>query len=50
MSLENWAEVFAGPMFRNRLNPDYLAKKGENWTAFFDTLAKFGKEGSFWTP
>ena len=48
MPLENWAEVFAGPMFRNRLDPDYLARIGENWAAFYGTLAKFGKVGGFW--
>ena len=29
MPLSNWATVFSGPLFRNRLEPDYLSRVNE---------------------
>jgi hypothetical protein len=45
-----WAEVFAGPLFRNRLEPDYLSKQGHYFGGVFATLAAMGKTGPFWSP
>jgi hypothetical protein len=50
MPVEDWAKLFAGPMFRNRLDPDYLARSGEYRGAFARTLFEdLGKSGPFWT-
>lgn len=50
MSLSNWAEVLSGPLFRNRLQPDYLSRVNEYASELFSSLKKLGKEGPFWTP
>jgi hypothetical protein len=50
MPLADWALAFSGPLFRNRLAPDYLARTNEYAPEFFLALKKLGKEGSFWTP
>jgi len=50
MSLANWAKVLSGPLFRNRLQPDYLARVHEYASELFVSLKEFGKEGPFWTP
>jgi len=48
MPLANWALLFSGPMFRNRLEPDNLSRTGEYMSEFFDTLHELGREGPFW--
>ena len=48
MPLADWAEVFAGDLFRKRLEPDYLSKLGEYYGGFPGTLSKLGKKGPFW--
>ncbi len=50
MELAKWAEIFSGPLFRNRLDPDYLEKVHEYAAVMFQTLKKIGKAGPFWTP
>jgi hypothetical protein len=50
MPLADWAFAFSGPLFRNRLAPDYLVRAHEYAPEFFLALKKLGKEGSFWTP
>jgi hypothetical protein len=50
MPLSNWAQAFSGPLFRNRLEPDYLARVKEYAPELFLSLKKFGKAGRFWTP
>jgi hypothetical protein len=50
MSLANWAKVLSGPLFRNRLQPDYLARVHEYASELFVSLKELGKEGPFWTP
>jgi len=50
MPLSNWATAFSGPLFRNRLEPDYLARVHEYATELFLSLKKLGKAGPFWTP
>jgi len=49
MSAEEWAQVFSGPLFRNRLEPGYLSKQGRYFGAIFSTLADLGKTGPFWS-
>jgi hypothetical protein len=50
MSLSNWATTFSGPLFRNRLKPDYLAHIQEYASEMSLALQKLGKAGTFWTP
>jgi hypothetical protein len=50
MPLSNWAQVFSGPLFRNRLKPDYLSWVKDYVSELFLSLQKFGKTGPFWTP
>jgi hypothetical protein len=50
MPLSNWAHTFSGPLFRNRLEPDYLANVKDYADEMFLYLKKLGKAGPFWTP
>ena len=50
MPLADWARVLSGPLFRNRLEPDYLAHGQEYAGEMFAALKKLGKAGAFWTP
>jgi hypothetical protein len=50
MPLSNWAQVFSGPLMRNRLQPDYLSRVNEYASEMILSLKKFGKAGPFWTP
>ena len=50
MPLSDWAQVFSGPLMRNRLNPDYLSRVHEYASELFLSLKKLGKAGPFWTP
>lgn len=50
MPLSMWAAVFSGPLFRNRLKPDYLSKVHQYASEMFSALKELGKAGSFWTP
>jgi hypothetical protein len=50
MPLADWATTFSGPLFRNRLQPDYLSRVHEYGSEMISTLQKFGKTGSFWVP
>ena len=50
MPLSNWATIFSGPMFRKRLEQDYLAKGNEYASEFLMSFKKMGKAGPFWTP
>jgi hypothetical protein len=50
MPLSNWAMAFSGPLFRNRLEPDYLSRVSEYAPVMLSALGKLGKTGSFWTP
>jgi hypothetical protein len=48
MPLNDYAMLFAGGMFRERLAPDYLLRLPQlagDWVA---TLIKLGKTGPFW--
>jgi hypothetical protein len=50
MPLSNWALAFSGPLFRNRLKPDYLPRVQEYASEMVLSLKKLGKAGPFWTP
>lgn len=50
MPLADWAQAFGGPLFRNRLEPDYLSHLAEYAGAFRQTLSDLGKTGPFWRP
>ena len=44
------ALAFSGPLFRNRLEPDYLSRVHEYAAELLLSLKKLGKAGPFWTP
>ena len=48
MPVRDWAQVFSGPMFRNRLQPDYLAQSRAYSGEFIGALRRLGKTGPFW--
>ncbi len=50
MPLADWALVFSGPLFRNRLESDILSRVEEYFPDVFSTLQELGKTGPFWTP
>jgi hypothetical protein len=50
MPLSSWATAFSGPVHRNRLDPDYLARLNEYASEMFLLLKKLDKVGPFWTP
>ncbi len=50
MPLADWALAFSGPLFRNRLAPDYLSRIKEYASELLTSLKKLGKTGAFWTP
>jgi len=50
MPLSNWATAVSGPLFRNRLELDYLSRVEDYASELFLSLKKLGKAGPFWTP
>ncbi len=50
LPLEEWALLVSGPLFRDRLDADYLSRQGPYFGAIFATLADMGKTGDFWSP
>ena len=50
LPVTEWAEIFAGPLFRNRPELDYLANQGKYYAAIFSTLTAMGKTSPFWAP
>ncbi len=50
MPVADWARIFSGPLFRDRLHPDYLSRSGAGRAAFLQALADLGKTGDFWRP
>ena len=50
MPVEDWAKVFGGRMFRNRLESDYLSRLHEYRSDFVKTLfGELGKTGPFFS-
>ncbi|MCC6961581.1 MAG: hypothetical protein IT301_17165 [Dehalococcoidia bacterium] len=50
LPLADWARIFSGPLFRERLREDYLSRRGEGMAAFMQAIASLGKQGEFWRP
>jgi len=50
MPASDWALVFSGPLFRNRMQPDYLSRIKEYAPEMLLALKRLGKAGAFWTP
>jgi hypothetical protein len=50
MPLSTWATAFSGPLFRNRLEPDYLIRVMDYASEMPLSLKKLGKVGPFWIP
>jgi len=48
MPLKDYAELFGGGMFRERLAPDYLPRMMQLAGEWLGTLVKMGKTGPFW--
>lgn len=48
MAVADWADVFSGPMHRNRLDPDYLERSAEYLAEYHRRLNERGKATSFW--
>jgi hypothetical protein len=48
MPVMDWAEVFSGPLFKRRLEPDYLDNAEEYFQVFRESLREFGKQSPFW--
>ncbi|MBM9603659.1 hypothetical protein [Desulfopila inferna] len=45
-----YAQAFSGPLFKNRLTPDYLSRTQDYAGEFVKTLQAMGKGGPFWIP
>ncbi|MCE7928894.1 MAG: hypothetical protein DYG91_10435 [Chloroflexi bacterium CFX7] len=66
LPLAEWARIFSGPLFRDRLREDYLSRRGEGirdrlredylsrrgegMAAFMQAIAGLAKTGPFWQP
>ena len=48
MSLADWLQLANLPLFRNRLDIDYLSRVSEYRVGFVDTIHAMGKTGPFW--
>jgi hypothetical protein len=48
MPVTDWAQVFSGPLFRKRLESDYLANGDEYFQEYQSSLRQFGKQSPFW--
>lgn len=48
MPVADWAKAFGGPLFRNRMQDDYLSRIREYAPVFQQTLTDLGKTGPWW--
>jgi DNA replication protein DnaC len=48
MPVSDWAQVFSGPLFRNRLEPDYLKNGDKYFQEYQADLRNHGKQSPFW--
>jgi hypothetical protein len=48
MPVSDWAHVFSGPLFRSRLEPDYLINSDNYFEEYQTALRRFGKQSPFW--
>ncbi len=49
MPLRDYATLFAGGLFRERLAPDYVLQMPQLLPEFIGTLAQLGRTGRFWS-
>lgn len=47
MPVATWANIFSGPLFRNRLQPDIFAKRREYSIEFVKALTTAQQDSSF---
>ena len=50
LPLAQWAEIFSTPLFRNRMQADYLSQRGDNLAGLTQAFAKAGGDSEFWKP
>jgi hypothetical protein len=48
MPVADWVQVFSGPLFRNRIDQDYLSKADEYLKEYHNALRQVGKTSPFW--
>ena len=48
MPLADWMRLVNVGLWRNRMQPDYLARVGEYRAEFLTTVHQMGKTGPFW--
>ncbi|UCE00996.1 MAG: AAA family ATPase [Chloroflexota bacterium] len=48
MPVTDWAQVFSGPLFRRRLEADYLTNADAYFSEYQSSLRNFGKQSPFW--
>lgn len=48
MPVTDWAEVFSGPLFKRRLDPDYLEQAEAYLQEYQADLKRHGKQSPFW--
>jgi hypothetical protein len=48
MPVADWARVFSGPLFRNRMAPDFLERSQEYLAEYHNSLKEVGKTSPFW--
>lgn len=48
MPLADWLQLVRLPLWRSRLQPDYLDRVAEYRADFLDELVAMGKTGPFW--
>lgn len=48
MSLDEWMQLVHLGLWRGRMQPDYLARKGEYRAEFLATVHAMGRTGPFW--
>lgn len=49
LPLSDWAFAISGPLFINRMEPDYLSQMNNYNAAMYAELKKLEKNGAFWT-
>ena len=48
LPISTWLEIFSGPLFRERLSPDYFEKSGEYLAQYHAALRDAGKASPYW--
>ena len=50
VSLEQAAQLSAAGLYRERLSPDYLARRADLAEGFIEIFAAIGRTGPYWIP